>query len=142
MKDIEVISFYEQNSTSLQDRLALNVGLMSVGSYCFNDKTIKGLYRSFKQFYKHNMDRYMSTTYYDSNAYKGFDVITLHGSLQSEEGLKPTCVLSTEESYKYDKYKLFEYDSDLKRCVFKSYEENGLDLDSITNLQYQLPIST
>ena len=142
VKDIEMISFYDQHGVPLQDKLELNVGLISTGTYQFDYKKINGLYGLFKRFYKHNIEQYMSTTYYDSNAYKGFDVITLHGSFQSEEGLKPYLLLSAEESYKYDKYKLFEYDSVLKRCVFSSYAENSLVKDGKTDLVYSLPVST
>ena len=128
-------SSYVSTTTSTDLKMPFKVGLMSFGAYDYYQSDFEKIYReSIKYLGDHTTCKVNSTIYYDSYAYKDFDVITLNGSLESSKGLKPYKIPLIDNSYKMDKAKYFTYDEQTNKFVYGCYEKQD------SPLIYKLPL--
>lgn len=115
-------------SVNMQFKLAF----VSVGSTNIADDDFIGIYNEGKN-YLSNEPNYGASgvTYFNDKEYKGFDVISLNGSLTSMKRMKPKAYSYTEASFKVEKSRIFKFDqtgnNPLHRHVYASY-------DGLTNL--------
>ncbi len=117
-------------SVNMQFKLAF----VSVGSTNIADDDFIGIYNEGKN-YLSNEPNYGASgvTYFNDKVYiyKGFDIISLNGSLTSMKRMKPKAYSYTEASFKVEKSRIFKFDltgnNPLNRHVYASY-------DGLTNL--------
>ena len=122
--------------------MPLKVCLMSFGAYDYQASDFKAIYKeALKYLFKESLPKSNATIYYNDKAYKGFDVITLNGSLESTKGLKPTKIATIDKSYRFDKTRIFKYDEELQKHVFGCYDGIvNFSLGNTSSLSYKLPL--
>jgi RHS repeat-associated protein len=105
---------------------------LAVGAYDYSEEEISKIYNLSLPYFEQAQIRKQRSgvLYHDHEAYDGFDVTTLKGTLVSEKGIQPESYGYQAASYKLDKSKLFEYDDLRKIHVYGSYEDNVKDLGS------------
>lgn len=131
-------------NTSSNLTMPFKVCLMSFGAYDYQENDFHAIYtEGVKYLYYNSLPKSNATIYYNEKIYDGFDVITLNGSLESAKGLKPYKVSNIDKSYRFEKARIFRYDSDLKKHVFGCYDEiMNLSNNDKTSLAYKLPLKT
>lgn len=132
------------NSTTSNLTMPFKVCLMSFGAYDYTKDEFTAIYNEgLKYLFKGTISKSNATIYYDEKAYKGFDVITLNGSLESTKGLKPVKIATIDKSYRFDKTRIFKYDEELQKHVFGCYDGIvNLTPGTKTALAYKLPLTT
>ena len=116
--------------------------MTSIGAYSYSDSDFKAIYTEGKKYLINNaVSKINGTAYYDEYTYDGFDVITLNGSLESSKGYKPCKIVEIDNSYRFEKNKIFKYDEDMKKCVYASLiEYSALKKGNTASLAYKLPL--
>lgn len=143
--DINLLAVSNQdNITELAAHLhtTLDFTLIGMSAHAYTNDELSILYKEgIKYLCADNQERYYGSHYYDHNVYSGFDVITLNGSLESANGLKPYKVHKIDDSYRCEKNKIFIYDVESQRFVYGCYiNEKSLKLSNSTALSYKLPL--
>ena len=126
--------------------MKFKVSFVSVGSSDITDENFKGIYFEGLD-YLCNKPNYGASgvTYFNDEAYEGYDVISLNGSLTSLKKMKPKVYAFSETSFRNEKQKMFKFDrtgvNPLYRHVYASYDGvHNLNNGSKSKLAYDLLI--
>ncbi|NLD25845.1 MAG: hypothetical protein GX661_00630 [Acholeplasmataceae bacterium] len=142
---------YETANASPNMSMAYQIPLISVGAYQHTFTSFRGIRNEGMKYLKNDLDLIMASgvIYYNHDIYSDFDVITLNGSLYSKKGLKPLSHSYTDNSFRFDKAKLFKLDetsidSDIiKKHVYGSYSDmDNLNPGNKAKLTYDLHLKT
>lgn len=90
-----------------------DIFMIGVGAYEQSNDSFKGIHSEGIKYIGQtivNGESSSGVTYYNHQLYKGLDVITLNGSLESQRGNKPVSFTYTDKSYKVDKTQIFKLD--------------------------------
>ncbi len=119
--------------------MPIDISFMSFGAYDYKDGDFNAIYKEALKYIPNMMDGETvntsvlstdpsniseSTIFYDESVYRGFDVVTLNGSLESAKGLTPIKITSADNSFRSNKARLFKYDKTLKRHIYGCYDGN------------------
>lgn len=133
-------SINNNTATNMQFKAAY----ISVGSTDIAKDDFDGIYSEGQKFLLAEPNFGASgVTYYNTDAYKGFDVITLNGSLSSLKRMMPKVHSYTEASFKVEKARMFKFDNSgldpLYRHVYASYDSvKNLNKGNLSKLAYDL----
>lgn len=128
-------SSYASSTTTSNLTMPFKIGLMIFGAYNYQNNDIEYLYYECKKYFEgFTTYKVNSTIYYNPLVYEGFDVVTLNGTLDSVQNLKPYETPEIDTSFKIQKPQIFKYDEELNKFVFGCYKEQ------IRSLKYILPL--
>ena len=143
--DINFLTLANQNNISeLAAHLhtTLYFAMTSIGSYSYSNLDFLTIYNEgVKYLISNDITKMSGVSYYDEYTYDGFDVITLNGSLESSKGYKPCKVSKIDASYRFEKNRIFKYDTDSKRFVYGSLiNTTSLKKGNVSALAYKIPL--
>ena len=118
----------------------LKVSLMTFGAHYYHDGDFKAVYNEGLDYLNstNNILKASGVSYYNQEVYKDFDVITLNGSLNSKNGITPLSLASKNHSFRFDKARIFEYDTVLQRHVYGVFSSRSDFIDKKALLSYNL----
>ncbi len=106
IKEIDNVVISDQQGTK-EMKMIINVSYMFFSAYRYTNNQISILYKEGKESLvkKEEEEKANLTIYYDEKVYKGYDVITLCGSIESGKGNRAQRIEESQEEniYKYDK---------------------------------------
>ena len=113
---------------------------LSVGAYDYTQDDFDKLYNMAIPYFNNPVIRKQRSgiIFHDNQAYDDLDVVTLKGSLVSNQGVQPTDIGYQAETYKLDKTRLFEYDEERKTHVYASYNNDKDLIPMKSKLAYDL----
>lgn len=106
IKEIDNVVISDQQGTK-EMKMIIKVSYMFFSAYRYTNNQISILYKEGKESLvkKEEEEKANLTIYYDEKVYKGYDVITLCGSIESGKGNRAQRIEESQEEniYKYDK---------------------------------------
>lgn len=110
-------AYHEANETPIR------IAMLSIGSYFYKKANFKAIYDISKKFLfdPSDGDSYSGVCFETSDGEDG-DFISLNGAFTSSKRLTPLVASYGDGSYKIDKARSFEFDKELKRHVYSSYD--------------------
>ena len=119
---------------------AFKVSLMTFGAHYYHTGDFKAVYNEGLDYLNstNSILKASGVSYYNQEVYKDFDVITLNGSLNSKNGITPLSLTSKNHSFRFDKTRIFEYDTVLQRHVYGVFSSRSDFIDKRTLLSYNL----
>lgn len=137
--DIEYLT-----GTKYQNNMPFKLAFLSVGGTDIQGDEFIGIYEEGIRFLTSEPNFGASgVTFFDESVYKGFDVITLNGSLNSLKRMQPKEYIYIENTFSSEKINMFKFDTvgldPLYRHVYASYD-SGVNLNRVTSskLAYDL----
>ena len=126
-------------------KMPFRVAYVSVGSTDVSNDDFEAIYKEGKQYLLDGKLNYGASgvTYYNSELYKGYDVVTLNGSLTSLKRIEPKAHTYIDAAYRAAKARMFKFDETgadaLHRHVYASYGNlNNLNKGRLSKLSYDL----
>ncbi|MDY2889244.1 MAG: RHS repeat-associated core domain-containing protein [Candidatus Caccosoma sp.] len=132
------------NTENVPVNMPFRLAFVSVGGTNITDMDFKGIYTQGQKYLSNNLEYGSSgVKFFNEDVYKGFDVITLNGSLNSLKRIQPKVHSYTEASFKVEKTRMFKLDNTGSDCtyrhVYASYNSDiNLNKGNPSKLAYDL----
>jgi RHS repeat-associated protein len=124
-------------------KMPFEIAMISGGIKDFTDEKNAVIYSEGKRYLvsEKPVQRSKGVIYYSQSIYSGFDVISLNGSLESADGIRPSEIIATAPNCKVEKARIFKFDKETGRHVYGSYSAvRNLDPGQKQCLAYDLPL--
>ena len=139
-KITELLVGYQMATEDVQLPLSFDICLISGGAHSYTDKDFTAIYQEgLKYIPKSSVTKHSGVYYYDDDAYEGFEISPLKGTLTTSNRNVALASPKHDNSFKIEKDKFFEYDSYTKTHSAGFYNDVvNLTSDSENRLAYKM----
>ena len=135
------LDFFKTNlSSNSALEMPIDVAMISIGCYDYTDKDIRKIYAEGMKsiLFNSRINRKTSTRYSVGTFENNYNIITLNGTLESNKNLEPVVLAKAENSYNLEKNNIFDYDYELGRYVYSSFDGDNSEMIKEGILGYRL----
>lgn len=120
----------------------IDLAYLSIGCYDYTNNDVKTIYNEGLKYLSYNasLSKKVNTRYSVGSFENNYNIITLNGSLESNRNHEPKVLSKASSFYSLDKNNIFDYDSNLGRYVYSSFDSDNKDKLNEGMLGYDLGI--
>lgn len=120
----------------------IDLAYLSIGCYNYTNNDVKTIYNEGLKYLSFNAssNKKVNTRYTSGSFENNYNIITLNGSLESNRNHDPKILSKASSFYNLDKNNIFDYDSNLGRYVYSSFDSDNKDKLNEGMLGYDLGI--